>query len=186
MPESEKASSAPEGEARVCVGVVVGAHGLRGSVRIRSFTDDPANVGAYGLLEDETGQRHFTARVTGFGKGEIVLADLTGIADRSDAESLRGTRLFVPRAALPEPAEDTFYWADLIGLPVFLPDGTLAGSVMAVHDFGAGPLLDVTTGERQSVMVPFTHAAVPTVDLAGRRVVVVREMLDSEDGERAP
>ncbi len=159
----------------VCVGIVVGAHGVQGRVRIRSFTANPTDVGAYGPLHDDTGRHRFTARVAGVRKENVVLADLTGIVGRSQAEALRGRRLFVPRSALPELEEDTFHWADLIGLAVVRADGTPAGEVVAVHDFGAGSMLEVAVGERRTVMVSFTRAMVPEVDITGGRVVVATD-----------
>lgn len=160
---------------QVCVGIVVGAHGVRGQVRIRSFTAKPAEVGAYGPVQDKSGTHRFMVQVTGTSSRNVVLAVVAGIADRSHAEALQGTYLFVPRAALPEPEEDTFYWADLIGLTVILPDGELVGRVKALHDFGAGIMLEVAMGVGRTVMVPFTRAAVPKVDVTSGQVVVACE-----------
>ncbi len=156
---------------KVCVGMITGAHGVRGLVKIRSFTADPAAITAYGPLVDETGGRHFAIEVLGEQK-EQWLARIDGVADRTAAEALRGTRLHVDRACLPEPAEDEFYHADLIGLGAELPDGTVLGTVRAVHDFGAGDLLEVARPGRAAAMVPFTRRVVPVVDVAGGRLVI--------------
>jgi 16S rRNA processing protein RimM len=156
---------------RVCLGVVTGAHGVRGAVRIKSFTADPTDVAHYGPLEDETGARQFKLRLVGSGKG-VLIAKLAGVADRDRAETLRGTRLYLPRDALPPPADDEFYYADLIGLEVVLGDGTPLGRVRAVHDFGAGDTLEIDRSTGPSIMVPFTRTVVPVVDIAAGRLVI--------------
>src|SRR5580704_8253593 len=156
---------------RVCLGVVGGPHGVRGAMRIKSFTEEPEAIARYGALEDESGQRRFTLRITGNAKN-VLIATLSGIADRDAAEALRGLRLYAARAALPPTKEDEFYYADLVGLATVLPDGQPVGTVIAVHDFGAGDMLEIGRDEGQPVLVPFTRATVPVVDIAGRRVVI--------------
>jgi 16S rRNA processing protein RimM len=156
---------------RVCVGVVTGAHGVRGAVRVKSFTADPADVGRYGPLEDEAGERQFRLRLVGNARG-VLIARIAGIADRDHAEELRGLRLYLPRAALPPPGEDEYYHADLIGLDAVLIDGTPVGRVRAIYDFGAGDTLDIAREAGPPVMVPFTRAVVPAVDLAAGRLVI--------------
>jgi 16S rRNA processing protein RimM len=168
---------------RVCLGVVGAPHGVRGAVRIKTYTEQPDAIATYGALEDESGERRFTLRLIGSAKGDgMVIATLAGIADRDKAEALRGLRLYLPRAALPATAEDEFYHADLVGLAAVLQDGSPLGRVIAVHDFGAGDMLEIARpGDKgqagQPVLVPFTRAAVPVVDLSGGRVV-----LDPPDG----
>lgn len=155
------------------MGVVGAPHGVRGAVRIKSFTDEPEAVARYGALEDERGERHFALRIIGAAKGDgMVIATLSGVADRDQAEALRGLRLYAPRAALPPPAEDEFYHADLVGLAAELADGARLGTIIAVHDFGAGDMIEIARPQGQPVLVPFTRAAVPVVDIAGGRVVV--------------
>ena len=127
---------------RVLVGMIAGAHGVRGEVRIRSFTDDPAAVAAYGPLSDESGQRRFALTVIGRSKGGVI-ARLQGVADRTAAEALKGLRLYVPRSALPAPAADEYYRVDLIGLRVELADGTSFGRITDVQNYGAGDLLEI-------------------------------------------
>jgi 16S rRNA processing protein RimM len=159
--------------ARVCMGVVGAPHGVRGAVRVKSFTEAPEAIADYGALEDETGRRRFTLRVVGTAKGDgMVIAAISGIADRNQAEALRGLRLYAPRAALPATGDEEFYHADLVGLVAELADGTSLGEVIAVHDFGAGDMLEIARPEGPPVLVPFTRAAVPVVDLTGRRVVI--------------
>jgi len=155
------------------MGVVGAPHGVRGATRVKSFTDPPEAIATYGALEDESGMRRFTLRVAGAAKGDgMVIAQLSGVADRDQAEALRGLRLYAPRAALPATAEDEFYHADLVGLAAALEDGTPLGTVIAVHDFGAGDMIEIAPAKGQPVLVPFTRAAVPVVDIAGGRVVV--------------
>jgi len=158
-------------EKRVCVGVVAGAHGVRGAVKIKSFTAEPKDVAGYGLLEDESGQERFSLRLVGEAKG-VLIGWLSGVADRDRAEALRGLRLYLSRAALPPTDEDEFYHADLIGLDAVLADGTPLGQVKAVHDFGAGDTLEIERPERPPAMVPFTRAVVPIVDLEAGRLVI--------------
>jgi 16S rRNA processing protein RimM len=155
---------------KVCLGIVVGAHGVRGVVRIKSFAADPRDVGAYGPLTDESGGRRFEVTVEGFARG-AVLARLSGVADRDAAEALRGLRLYVPRAALPATKEDEYYHADLIGLPVETREGSALGRVRAVHNFGAGDILELRADDGRELMLPFSDAVVPIVDLASGRIV---------------
>jgi 16S rRNA processing protein RimM len=160
-------------EQRVCMGVVGAPHGVRGAVRVKSFTGEPAAIARYGALEDESGERSFALRIVGSAKGDgMVIATISGVTDRDGAEALRGLRLYAPRAALPAPAEDEFYHADLVGLAAELEGGAKLGTVLAVHDFGAGDMLEIAREEGQPVLVPFTRAAVPIVDISGRRIVI--------------
>jgi len=157
---------------KVCLGTIVGVHGVQGAVRIKSFTADPADVAAYGAVSDESGGRRFEVKVLGQARG-TVLARLSGVADRNAAEALRGLRLYVPRAALPEANEDEFYHADLIGLPVETREGAPLGSVRAVLNFGAGDILEYKPPNGgPNVRITFTKEAVPHVDLAAKRVVL--------------
>jgi 16S rRNA processing protein RimM len=155
----------------VCVGVITGAQGVRGAVRIKSFTVQPEDVASYGPVADETGQRAFALRAVGRAKG-VVIATIAGIADRDAAERLKGVRLYVARDKLPAPGEEEYYHADLIGLAAILPDGTVLGRVRAVHEYGAGDSLEVTRESGGTVIVPFTRAVVPEVDLAAGRLLV--------------
>jgi 16S rRNA processing protein RimM len=142
-------------------------------VRIKTFTNDPSAVASYGALEDEAGERRFTLHIVGSAKGDgMVIAKLSGVADRDRAETLRGLRLYLPRAALPPPGEDEFYHADLVGLAAILEDGTPIGRIVAVHDFGAGDVLEIARERGQPAVVPFTRAVVPVVDITGGRVVL--------------
>jgi 16S rRNA processing protein RimM len=154
---------------RVLLGVFGRPHGVRGLVRVQSFTADPADIAAYGPLADEAGARTFALRVVQ--RGEMPVVAVEGVADREAAAQLTGTRLYLARDRLPAPAEDEFYHADLIGLAAEDTAGRRLGTVVAVNDHGAGPFLEIETGA-QPLLVPFTRACAPLVDLAGRRVVV--------------
>ena len=164
---------AAKGLGRVCLGVMVGAHGVRGLVKVKSFTEVAEDVAAYGPVSDEAGKRHWSLECVGRAKG-VVLARVTGVSDRDQAQALHGTRLYVARSALSAlDEEETFYHADLIGLRAEDADGRPLGRVQAVENFGAGDLLEIVDEESKSVMLPFTKAAVPKVDLAAGRLVVV-------------
>jgi 16S rRNA processing protein RimM len=151
----------------VLLGVVAAPHGVRGLVRIKSFTEDPMAVGAYGPLSDETGKKEYRVEALSAARG-TVLARIEGVADRAAAEGLRGLRLYVERSALPQAREREWYEADLIGLPAVGRDGRDWGKVVAFHDFGAGSVMEVSGG----VMLPFTDEAVPEIDVEGGKVVV--------------
>ena len=158
---------------RVLLGVVAAPHGVRGLVRIKSFTEDPMSVAAYGPLSDESGTKEYRVEALSAARG-AVLARIEGVADRTAAEALRGLRLYVERKRLPEPGEQEWYEADLIGLKAVGTDGRDWGKVVAFHDFGAGRTMEVSGGSasRSSVMLPFTAEAVPEVDVEGGKVVV--------------
>ncbi|MFL4971981.1 MAG: ribosome maturation factor RimM [Xanthobacteraceae bacterium] len=157
---------------RILVAEIGAAHGLRGEVKLRSFTQDPMAVQDYRVLEGEDGTRTFAIEALKPAKG-CLIARLAGVSDRTAAEGLRGVKLYVPRDRLPAPEDDeTFYYADLIGLAVATGDGRMLGKVVAVHNFGAGDLIEVEAGSGGTVMLPFTAAVVPTIDLAAGRLVV--------------
>ncbi len=164
------ASQADRRTGRVCVGVIAGAHGVRGEVKVKTFTADPAAVAAYGPVADESGARAFELSLRGTTKGGVI-ARVAGVGDRDAAQALKGTKLYVDRVVLPEPGSDEFYHADLIGLAVELRDGKAVGRVKAVHDFGAGDLLEIALPDGRTEMLPFTREAVPEVDIAGGRLV---------------
>jgi len=157
---------------RICVAQIGGAHGLRGEVRLKSFTADPMAVGNYGPLTTEDGSATFEIETVRPGKGHLI-ARFRGVGDRNTAERLVNVRLFMPRERLPMPAPDEFYHADLIGLAAVTSDGIEIGTVVAIHDFGAGDILELQPNAGgTTVMVPFTAAFVPSVDIASGRIVV--------------
>lgn len=160
-------------EKRILVGQVGAAHGIRGEVRVKSFTAPMEAIADYGPLASEDGA--ITLNVQRFRPAETVLVvKFREVADRNAAEALNGTRLFVDRAVLPAPEdEETFYQTDLIGLRAEGEDGTVYGTILAVPDFGAGDLLEIQPPAGSTVYLPFTRAYVPVVDIAGGRVVIV-------------
>ena len=162
---------------RVCVGAIAGAFGVRGEARLKSFCAEPADLGSYSPLTSEDG-RAFDIKIVRAIKGGFA-ARLSGVVTREDAEALRGTALYAPRDRLPALPDDEFYHADLIGLTVVDTGGVELGRVRAVHDFGAGDMLDVQ-GKTEH-LIPFTRAAVPTVDLAAGRVVADLSEVDGSD-----
>lgn len=157
-------------EDRICVGAIAGAFGVHGEVRLKSFCSDPADIATYSPLTSEDGARRFEVSLTREVTGALG-ARIKGIATKEDADALRGVTLWAPRSALPALPDDEFYHADLIGLEVVDTGGKSLGRVRALYDHGAGDIIEVVGGT-QVVMLPFTRAVVPTVDLAARRIVV--------------
>jgi len=156
---------------KVCVGAIAGAFGVRGEVRLKSFTAIPEDLANYAPLETEDGAQSFTIKITRQIKNGLA-ARLSGISNKEDADALRGTQLYVPRDRLPSLPDDEFYHADLIGLEVTDTGGTHLGKVMAVINNGADDLLELSApGQKQTVLLPFTKAIVPTVDLGQGRIV---------------
>lgn len=155
---------------RVCVGAIAGAFGVRGEVRLKSFTSEPRAIADYGPLTSEDGGRSFIVTLTRPVTGGLG-ARLSGVATREEAEALKGTTLWAARSALPSLPDDEFYHADLIGLEAYDPGGALLGRVRAVHDHGAGDILEIT-GPKGAVLLPFTREIVPSVDLAAGRIIV--------------
>ena len=160
---------------RICVARIGAAHGVRGEVKLWSFTQDPAAVATYGPLETQDGKQRFEIEALRPAKDHFV-ARIAGIGDRDAAEKLRNLELFIPRARLPEIEEtDTFYHADLIGLDVLTSDGTQVGTVHAVHNFGAGDIIEITPIDGgEPLMLPFNEMTVPKINLAAKQIVVVR------------
>ena len=156
-------------EDRICVGAIAGAFGVHGEVRLKSFCSDPADIATYSPLTSEDGARRFEVSLTREVTGALG-ARIKGIATKEDADALRGVTLWAPRSALPALPDDEFYHADLIGLEVVDTGGKSLGRVRALYDHGAGDILEVY-GPSGVLLVPFTQAAVPTVDLAARRIV---------------
>ena len=164
MPENDN----PE---LICVGAIAGAFGVRGEVRLKSFCAQPEDIETYSPLTTEDGSQSFTVSInrpinTGFA------AILSGVKTKEDADALRGTRLFAPRDRLPSLPDDEFYHADLIGLTVLDTGGNTLGKVLSVLNHGAGDLLEIAApNASDTVLLPFTVAAVPTVDLASGRII---------------
>ena len=160
-------------ERLILVGRVAGAFGVRGELRITAYTDEPAALLRYGDLLRADGSPALTLTSGRPQKGALI-ACAKEVASREAAEALRGLVLYVPRDALPATGDDEFYRTDLIGLVAVAPDGTPVGRVKDVQNFGAGDLLEIEPPEGPTWFLPFTDEAVPEVDIAGRRIVVVR------------
>lgn len=157
--------------APVLLAAIAGAHGVRGLVKLKTFTEAPENVAAYGPLSDEAG-RSYKLTLKGKAKGDL-LAAIDGVTDRDAAQALKGTRLYVDRDALPPTEDDDeFYLADLIGLEAQAPDGRGLGRVVNVANHGAGDILEIEPRDGAAFLVPFTKEAVPEVDVANGRLIV--------------
>ncbi len=156
---------------RICVGALAGAYGVHGEVRLKSFCADPAAIADYGTLWSEDGTRSFDITLGRPIKNGFA-ARVSGISTKEEADAAQGVQLFADRAALPSLPDDEFYHADLIGLLVLDVGGQELGRVKAVHNHGAGDVLEITgPGLRHSALLPFTRQAVPTVDLAAGRII---------------
>ncbi|MGC1552350.1 MAG: ribosome maturation factor RimM [Bradyrhizobium sp.] len=157
--------------AQVCVARIGAAHGVRGAVKLWTFTEDPFAVKAYGSLSTKDGARHFEVTSAREAKDHLV-ATFKGVTTREDAERLNGIELYVSREKLPTTEEDEYYHADLIGLAAETTAGVTLGRVLAIHNFGAGDIIEIAPPSGATMLLPFTNAVVPTVDLAGGRVVI--------------
>ena len=157
-------------ENRICVGAIAGAFGVRGEVRLKSFTAQPEDIESYGPLYSEDGTQTFRVSLIGQTKNGFT-ARLSNVQTKEQADALRGMRLFVDRDVLPGLPDDEFYHADLIGLEVYDTGGTLLGRVENVLNHGASDLLEVKPNVGETVLLPFTVAAVPTVDLTAGRII---------------
>lgn len=156
---------------RICVGAIAGAFGVRGEVRLKSFTAEPDAIAGYSPLQSEDGAASFTVTLTGQIKNGLT-ARLSGIATKKQADALKGARLYVPREVLPHLPDDEFYHTDLIGLDVLDTGGTPLGKVKTVLNHGATDLLQIHgPGLSATVLLPFTRDAVPTVDLETGRII---------------
>ena len=169
--------------APICVARIGAAHGVRGAVKLWTFTEDPLAVKHYGPLSTKDGARQFEVTHVREAKDHLV-ATLKGVASREDAERLNGIELYIARDKLPETDEDEYYHADLIGLAAVNAANEAIGRVIAIHNFGAGDIIEIAPASGPTLLLPFTNAVVPTVDLANRRVVI--ELPEEIDGDDAP
>ena len=169
---------------KVCLGAIVGVHGIKGEVKVKSFSDDERHLTRYGVLSNEAGDKTFDVKSVGHSK-DLVRVKIKGVDDRNTAETLIGTGLYVKRDALPELSGEEYYHTDLIGLEARGKDGQKVGTVDAVYNFGAGDILELRLNDGSQEMLPFTTAFVPTVNIKDRSIIV--EMMhfaaDDEDGE---
>jgi 16S rRNA processing protein RimM len=168
---------------QICVARIGAAHGVRGAVKLWTFTEDPLAVKDYGPLTTKDGTRQFELAQVREAKDHLVVT-LKGVASRDDAERLNGIELYVPRHRLPETDGDEYYHADLIGLAAVNAADEPLGRVVAIHNFGAGDIIEIAPAKGATMLLPFTNAVVPTVDLAGGRVVI--ELPQEIEGDEAP
>ena len=166
--------------APICVARIGAAHGVRGEVKLWTFTEDPLAVKAYGPLVTKDGARQFEVTHAREAKGHLVAA-LKGIATREEAERLNGVELYIARDKLPATDENEYYHADLIGLDAVNAANEPLGRVIAIHNFGAGDIIEIAPAHGVTMLLPFTNAVVPSVDLAGGRVII--ELPDEIEGD---
>jgi 16S rRNA processing protein RimM len=166
--------------APICVARIGAAHGVRGEVKLWTFTEDPLAITRYGALSTKDGTRQFEVMRAREAKGFLV-ATLKGVATRNEAERLNGVELYVAREMLPETEAGEYYHADLIGLAAVTAAGEPLGHVIAIHNFGAGDIIEIAPRSGATLMLPFSDAVVPTVDVAGGRVVI--EMPQEIEGD---
>ena len=169
--------------AQVCVARIGAAHGVRGAVKLWTFTEDPFAVTRYGPLSTKDGARAFEVAHAREGKGHLV-ATLKGVTSRNEAERLNGLELYVAREKLPTTDEDEYYHADLIGLAAVTTADQSLGKIVAIHNFGAGDIVEIAPPKGATLLLPFTNAVVPTVDIAGGRVVI--ELPQEIEGDEPP
>jgi 16S rRNA processing protein RimM len=169
---------------KICIGMITGPHGVRGLVRLRSFTEVPESILDYGILTDESGKREFVVELKSTAN-DFFIAAIDGVNSREDAEAIGGTRLYIDRAKLPKTKKREYYNADLVGLAAEDAAGKSYGTVMGVHDYGAGSFLEIGHSRKDSFMLPFTDVFVPEVDVDGGGVVisVPEGWLSKEDSE---
>ncbi len=171
--------------APICVARIGAAHGVRGAVKLWTFTEDPLAVKHYGPLMTKDGTRQFEVTHVREAKDHLV-ATLKGVATRDEAERLNGLELYVPRDRLPETDDDEYYHADLIGLAAVTTAEQPLGKVIAIHNFGAGDIIEIAPPQGATMLLPFTNAVVPTVDLAGGRVIIeLPQEIDGDDPSAA-
>ncbi|NVN85792.1 MAG: ribosome maturation factor RimM [Rhodopseudomonas sp.] len=156
---------------QICVARIGAPHGVRGAVKLWTFTEDPMAVRDYGPVLTKDGARSFEVETAREANGHLV-ATLKGVASREDAERLNGVELYIARDKLPATNDDEYYHADLIGLAAVTTADQPIGRVIAVHNFGAGDIIEIAPPSGSTLLLPFTNAVVPTVDLAGGRVVI--------------
>jgi 16S rRNA processing protein RimM len=167
-------------DTRICIAKIGAAHGVRGEVKLWPFTEDPMAVIDYGPLSTKDGTRQFEVVRARIAKDHLV-AVLKGIATREDAERINNLELYIARDQLPATEAGEYYHADLIGLRAINAKGELIGKVFAVHNFGAGDIIEIAPPQGSTLLLPFTDAVVPTVDLADGHVVI--ELPQEIDGD---
>ena len=169
--------------APICVARIGAPHGVRGAVKLWTFTEDPLAVKRYGPLMAKDGARQFEVTHAREAKDHLV-ASFRGVTTREEAEKLNGIELYIAREKLPATDDDEYYHADLIGLAAVTSANEPLGRVIAIHNFGAGDIIEIAPPQGATMLLPFTNAVVPTVDLKGGRVVI--ELPQEIEGEDVP
>jgi 16S rRNA processing protein RimM len=170
--------------AHICIARIGAAHGVHGAVKLWTFTEDPFAVKAYGPLVTKDGSRSFEVATAREAKDHLV-ATLKGVSSREDAERLNGIELYIARDKLPATDENEYYHADLIGLAAVTPLSEPIGRVIAIHNFGAGDIIEIAPPHGATMLLPFTNAVVPSVDLAAGHVVIELPQEIEGDGPNA-
>jgi 16S rRNA processing protein RimM len=168
----------------ILIGRFGAAHGIKGELRLKSFTGDPEAIGTYGPLSDRTGTRQFEILSLRPIRDDLLVVKVAGITDRTAAEALTNVELYVPHDCLPPPAPEEYYHADLIGLAALDETGAKLGRIAAVFDFGGGDLLEIALPRSEPLLVPFTKAFVPSVDLDAGTITIIRPI--EIEGEASP
>lgn len=176
-------------EKRVCLGKIVGVHGIKGEFKVKSFTAIDRDIASYGELENKTGEHKFSLKVTGHSK-DLLRVKIKGVDDRTTAENLIGTELYAPRGVLPElRSEEVYYEADLVGLKVFDEEKNEVAKVVGFYNFGAGDILEIKLKNNKTEMLPFNKGYVPEINLEEGYIIVASTGMvffeDEEDSENA-
>jgi 16S rRNA processing protein RimM len=172
--------------AQICVARIGAAHGVRGAVKLWTFTENPFAVKDYGPLSTKDGARHFELASAREAKDHLIVT-FKGVATRDEAERLNGVELYIPRDRLPATEDDEYYHADLIGLDAITSTNEPLGRVVAIHNFGAGDIIEIAPPSGTTILLPFSNAVVPTVDIAGGRVVIeLPAEIEGDKPERSP
>ena len=171
-------------ETLILLGTVTAPHGIKGEVKIRTYTEIPENITAYGPLTDKSGQKSFTVKIIRVSDDHLI-ARIDGITTRNDSEKLRGQELYVPRSRLPAPAESEYYIEDLVGLEVRTESGAIVGTILSVQDFGAGHIVETTASDDDKKMIAFNSDNFPVIDVAKGFVILSAqyEILHAEPDE---
>lgn len=171
-------------EDKICLGAIVGVHGIKGEVKVKCFSENEKNLVRYGILSNETGDKNFDLKITGHSK-DLLRVKIKGVDDRNTAETLIGTGLYIKRELLPVLAEDEFYHTDLIGLKAQNKEGEVVGEVNALYNFGAGDLIEIKLADGSLEVLPFTESFVPVVNIKENFIIVeMMQFAADEEEER--
>jgi 16S rRNA processing protein RimM len=166
---------------RICVGIILGAHGLKGDVRLKSLTENPYDIKAFESLELENPEQRIKIHMLKEKDKEVMIAQLINVHDRTTAEQLKGAKLYIHRDQLPLTSEEQYYWTDIVGLKVINLQHKQIGTVHAVYNFGAGDILEIKRSQHKELLLPFTKVAVPEVNLADGYIRVDEEIWHAFD-----